>query len=204
MIPAVSPPSVGTESDPMDETTQIPQPLLIVVAGRPGSGKTSLAYSLARAVRCPAICRDEIKEGFVNTTGEIGKPGDDIAWRVYEVFFDTVKLLLSHRITLVAEAAFQHKLWAPKLELLREIARIRIVLCAIDPELARSRHVERGLADPARERFHHDRAVQAVREGRELPIGNYDPPHLDVPTLTVDTSDGYQPAFETIVSFACG
>jgi predicted kinase len=192
------------------ETPQIRQPLLIVVAGRPGSGKTSLAHALARAVRCPAICRDEIKEGFVNTMGESGesggggKPGDDIGRRVYEVFFDTVKLLLSHRITLVAEAAFQHKLWAPKLELLREIARIRIVLCAVDPELARARHIERGLADPDRERFHEDRVVRAAREGRAEPIGEYDPPRLDVPMLTVDTSDGYQPAFETIVSFACG
>jgi predicted kinase len=90
----------------MDQTPPIPQPLLIVVAGRPGAGKTTLAHSLARAVRCPAICRDEFKEGLVNTTGEIGTPGDAIVWKVYEVFFDTVTFLLSHRITLVAEAAF--------------------------------------------------------------------------------------------------
>ena len=186
----------------MGESGPIPRPSLIVVAGRPGSGKTSLAHSLARAVRCPAICRDEIKEGFVNTTGQVGEPGDAIAWHVYEAFFDTVKLLLGHRITVVAEAAFQHKAWAPKLEPLREIARIRIVLCAVDPELARWRHIQRGLADPARERFHHDRPVQAAREGRALPLDDYDPPHLDVPTLTVDTTDGYRPALEAIVSFA--
>jgi predicted kinase len=178
------------------------QPSLIVVTGRPGSGKTSLAHALARAVRCPAICRDEIKEGFVNTTGESGSPGDEIGRRVYEAFFDTVKLLLSRRITLVAEAAFQHKNWAPKLEPLREIARIRIVLCDINPALARARHVERGLADPDRERFHHDVAVQAAREGRELPIDSYDPPRLDVPVLTVETTDGYRPDFDAIVAFA--
>jgi adenylate kinase family enzyme len=43
------------------------KPLLVVIAGRPGSGKTTLAHSLARKIGCPAICRDEIKEGFVNT-----------------------------------------------------------------------------------------------------------------------------------------
>ena len=163
-----------------------------------------MAHALAKAIRCPAICRDEIKEGFVNTTGQMGAPGDETERRLYDLFFDTVKLLLTHRVTLVAEAAFQHKLWAPKLEPLEEIARVRIVVCTVDPQLARSRHIERGLADPDRERFHHDRAYQAAREGVELPIGDYDPPHLDVPTLTVDTSDAYQPAFETIVSFACG
>jgi predicted kinase len=187
----------------MSENMQVRRPALIVVTGRPGSGKTTLAHSLARAVRCPAICRDEIKEGFVNTTGDIGKPGDDIALGVYEVFFDTVQLLLGRRITLIAEAAFQHRRWAPRLNPLQEMARIRIVLCTIDPALARSRHIERGVADPERERFHHDRAVQAAREGRALPIGDYDPPHLEMPTLAVDTTEGYQPGFEAILSFAC-
>ena len=170
----------------------------------------TLAHSLVRAVRCSSFCRDEIKEGFINTTGQAGTPGDDVGWRVYDLFFDTLQLLLSRRVTLVAEAAFQHKLWAPKLVPLGEIARIRVVLCAVDPERARSRHAERGRADPARQRFHPDRAVQgslegqAGRAGHELPIEEYDPPHLDVPTLTVDTSNGYQPPFETIVAFARG
>jgi len=182
-----------------------PQPLLIVVTGRPGAGKTTLAHALARAIRCPAICRDEIKEGFINTTGQfhtIIKADHDTGRHVYDAFFDTIHLLLSRRITHVAEASFQHKLWAPKLEPLQQIARIRIILCDIDARLARTRHIARGLADPIRERFHLDPDVQAAREGRDLPLGDYDPPHLNLPTLTVDTSDGYHPAFESIVAFA--
>jgi predicted kinase len=186
----------------MTDHTKIPPPLLIVVTGRPGSGKTTLAHAVARAVRCPAICRDEVKEGFVNTTGQLGQPGDETDRTVYDVFFDTLTLLLTRRITLIAEAAFQHHLWAPKLEPLRPIARIRIIICNVDPHLARARHVARNAADPAREHFHHDRAMQTDPEGGELPIGRYDPPHLDVPTLTVDTSDRYRPPFESIVSFA--
>jgi len=188
----------------MGETGQILLPSVIVVTGRPGSGKTTLAHLLAKAVWCPAICRDEIKEGLVNTTGELADPTADPARRAYEIFFDTLQLLLSRSVTLVAEAAFQHKLWAPKLEPLRDIARIRIIHCHIDPQLARSRHIERGLADPARERFHPDAVIQAAREGRALPIDEYDPPHLDVPTLMVDTSAGYQPAFDEIALFAGG
>jgi predicted kinase len=179
------------------------RPFLAVVTGRPGSGKTTLAHCLARAIRCPAVCRDELKEGFVHTTGDVGTPGDEISLHVYGIFFDTLNLLLRNGISLVAEAAFQHKAWAPKLEPILEIARVRIILCDVDPQLARSRHVERGLADPGRERFHHDRPVQAAREGRELPLGEYEPPRLDVPVLTVDTSDGYRPALEAIAAFAC-
>ena len=197
---------VGRGRHPWSETTVQSPPLLIVVTGQPGSGKTTLAHALARAIRCPAICRDEIKEGFVNTTArapEGTRPGDDSAWPVYETFFEVVQLLLTRRITLVAEAAFQHKLWAPKLEPLCEVARIRIVICNVDPELAHLRHVERSLADPARERFHDDRAWQAAREGGVRSSSDYDPPHLDVPTLTVDTSNGYQPALEAVAAFAC-
>ena len=186
----------------MDETKERTQPTLIVVTGRPGSGKTTLAHALARAIRCPAICRDEIKEGRVNTTGQKGTTGDEIGRQVYETFFQAVKLLLDHRITLVAEAAFQHKLWAPKLKTMATRAQVRIIVCEVDAKLARARHIERGLADPMRERFHDDHAVQAAREGVELPIGEYEPPRLAVPTLVVNTTNGYEPAFDRVVLFA--
>jgi predicted kinase len=168
------------------------QPLLLVVAGRPGSGKTTLAHALARAIRCPAICRDEIKEGFSNTTGDNG--GDEVGRKVYEVFFDAVRLLIERQVTLVAEAAFQHKLWAPKLEPLRAIARIRIVVCDIDPQFAEARHTARGQADPLREWY-------PKRWSNEQ---GFDPPHLEVPTMTVDTTDGYRPDLDAIVAFVRG
>jgi len=61
------------------------------------------------------------------------------------------------------------------------------------PGCARARQAERGRDDPARARFHPKGAA-----------GRYDPPRLDVPTLRVDTSDGYRPGFDTIVEFARG
>jgi predicted kinase len=169
----------------------MPQPRLIVVTGRPGSGKTTLVRDLARAVRCPVISRDEIKEGLMNTTGQNGQRSDELSRQAYEIFFETIERLVRHEVTLIAEAAFQHKLWAPKLEPLRELASMRLIVCNVDSELAHSRCVARNLADPACERIHP--TAQA---------SDYDPPHMDVPTLNVDTSDGYRPAFEQIVAFA--
>jgi adenylate kinase family enzyme len=40
-------------------------PTLIIVSGPGGSGKTTLAHQLAATLGCPALCRDEIKEGMV-------------------------------------------------------------------------------------------------------------------------------------------
>ncbi len=174
------------------------QPALIVVAGPPGAGKTTLAHALARAVRCPAVSRDEIKEGLVRTADDGGEPGAELQRHATDAFFDALALLLGRGVTVVAEAAFQHKVWAPRLEPLRAIARVRVVLCELDAERAHARRVARGLGDPERAWFHPELA------GRERPAGDYDPPRLEVPTLRVDTSDGYRPAFEAIVEFARG
>jgi predicted kinase len=186
-----------------DAGGEMNQPLLLVVTGRPGTGKTTLAHALAREIRCPCLCRDEFKEGRVNTAGSDHVAlGKDANWEVYETFFQAIELLLRRGITLVAEAAFQHKLWAPKLESLQTLCRLGIVVCEVAPQTARTRFIERGLADPHRERFHGDHAVQAAREGVDLPVGAYDPPHLAVPTLIVDTTDGYRPDVASIVAFA--
>ena len=175
-------------------------PSLIVVTGRPGAGKTTLAHTLARAIRCPALIRDELKEGLVLTFGDAPLT-KNANLQVYDTFFQAIELLLGNGITLVAEAAFQHHVWQPKLEPLQAIAHIRMVVCAVDPALARTRFIQRGLADPERARFHEAWVVQAAQEGSAVPLSSYEPPHLAVPTLTVDTSDGYRPALETIVAF---
>jgi adenylate kinase family enzyme len=186
----------------MKKVEHFEHPILIVITGRPGSGKTTLARTLARTIRCPIISRDEIKEGLVNTlkNSEILFEAD-LNGDVYNTFFETIEFLLRKNITLVSEAAFQHKLWTPKLNSLKKIAQIKLICCSVNSQLAKSRFIQRGLEDPERAYFHDDWSIQKTKEGTDPLNSSYEPPKLSVPTLIVDTSENYQPIFEEIVAF---
>ena len=55
----------------------------------------------ARAVGCPAICRDEIKEGMAHLTpGFVPGPGDELTRRTLPVFFGVLELLLRAEVGL--------------------------------------------------------------------------------------------------------
>ena len=157
----------------MTKQENIEFPILVIVTGRPASGKTNLAHALTKAIRCPLISRDEIKEGFINTLQSSGQSQSDINGHVYTTFFATIELLLNKRISLVAEAAFQHHVWLPQLEALQKVARIRIIQCTIDPQVAKSRFIERSVADAERVQYHDDLTVETARESIERLIEAY-------------------------------
>jgi predicted kinase len=169
---------------------------LIVVSGPAGSGKTTLAHRLATEVGCPAVCRDEIKEGMVVTAGPgfVAATSDPLTMRTYGVFFATLELLVRAGVTLVAEAAFQHRRWVQGLEPILTLVDLRVVRCGVDPAVARIRMLRR----------QRDQATRAAHADAEHLAGApaFDPIHLDVPTLDVDTTDGYVPGLVTIVTFA--
>jgi predicted kinase len=168
------------------------RPTLVVVSGRPGSGKTTLAHALAGALGCPAICRDEIREGVVRA----GTPDPGMR-HTLATFFAVVTLLLDAGVTTVAEAAFQDRLWRPGLEPLLERARVRVVLCAVPAGIARDRISDR-LRTTANRAAHDDAGLLRRIDAGEA---SWEPISLPLPTLTVDTSDGYRPALADVLAF---
>lgn len=173
------------------------RPTLILVTGPAGSGKTTLAHELAATIGCPVVSRDEIKEGMVfSNPGFVPSVSDELTMRTYGLFFETIAVLLRAEVTLVAEAAFQHRLWLQGLTGVAGIdglARLKIIRCFVPEEVARARQEQR-LASQGTRAAHADAQHLTAAPA-------FDPIHLDAPTLDVDTSDGWQPGLAAIAEF---
>jgi predicted kinase len=177
-----------------------PHPTLIVVSGPAASGKTTLAHEIAHAVGCPAICRDEIKEGMVHATPRfVPGQGDDLTAQAQPVFFGVLELLLTAGVTTVAEAAFQDRVWRPCLTPFLSLAQLRIVHCAVDAEVAFQRSLRRGEGNSVR-LAHADPgpadAADFIRQHHA-----FDRVRLDAPWIEVDTTSGYRPGIDQVVAF---
>ncbi len=176
----------------------VPLPTLVIVSGPSGSGKTTLAHELARAIPCPAVCRDEIKEGMVHAHGGEFQAdwGDPLTQKTFPVFFDVLRLLLAAGVSVVGEAAFQDKNWRPNLLPLMELAQIRIVQCYTDPAVAKERISGRGMRTA-----HADVQLMQNIDADNRALEVFDRVSLDVPSIDVDTTDGYNPSLAHIVDF---
>jgi predicted kinase len=163
-------------------------PTLVVVSGPPGAGKTRLAHDLARAIACPAVSRDEIKEGMVHAEPGVFRPaaGDPLTVRAFETFFDVLRVLVTAGVTVVAEAAFQDRLWRSGLEPMSELAKLRVVHCTVDVAAARTRIASRRAA---------------AERGRAASFAAFERISISAPSIVVDTTDGYSPGLAEIVEF---
>jgi predicted kinase len=177
-------------------------PLLVVVSGPAGSGTTRLAHELARAIPCPAISRDEIKEGLVYAEDNYTPaPGDAMNRRTFETFFGVVRFLVDAGASVVAEAAFQHELWEGGLQPLLDRARVRVVQCRIDAAVARERIARRADETQSRRAVHGDYSLLESFDSFKQKFESFERVALPVPSIEVDTTDGYAPTLDEIVAF---
>jgi predicted kinase len=121
--------------------------------------------------------------------------GDPLTQRTLTLFFELLRMLLEREVTVVAEAAFQDRLWRQGLEPLLELAQLRIVQASVDPAVAHARHSARGKRDA------HAAILGTEIEDWRSAYETFERLSLPAPSLEVDTADGYTPSLDEIIAF---
>jgi predicted kinase len=175
-------------------------PTLIVISGPPRSGTATVAHAIGRALPCPVVCRDEIKEGMVHAHGGdfVPGPGDPLTQPTLTLFFEVLGLLLNAGVTVVAEAAFVDQRWRAGLEPLADLAQLRIVQCHVDPAIARERRDEAVAAGSGKA---HAQLIGQELKDWEDAYASFERLSLPAPSIDVDTSNGLDPSLDEIVAF---
>jgi predicted kinase len=121
--------------------------------------------------------------------------GDQLTLRTFPLFFEVLRILLEADVSVVAEAAFQDRLWRQGLEPLIGLVDLRIVRCSVEPAVAHLRHHARG-----------NREAHASILGKELEdwkqaYSSFEFLAISAPSIDVDTADGYAPSLDEIIDF---
>ena len=179
------------------------QPVLIVVSGAPGSGKTTLARRIAAELTLPLISKDAIKESLADAVGlprtveESGRLGT----AAYAAMFALASATLDAGRSAVLDSNFRHGRSEEELVAVAAGRPVRVIHCQAAPSTIERRYRDRA---PIRHPCHLDE-LRTVDVLRDLADEHYRPLVIpDAPVLVVDTGGDEFPAFGRIRSFVSG
>lgn len=193
-------PNLSSGSNDRDPARTLP--LLVLVAGTPGAGKTTLANRLGQMLGFPVISRDTIKALLADAFGfPESVPAQAIARAQFPVFYGLLQHFLRAGVSVIAESALDPNYAVRELRPLLVDAQAVLLHCATVPGENHRRFVER-FVQGQRHAIHPDADYIARIDAGESPWAVYNEPlPLGVPTLRIDTTAGYLPALPEIMAF---
>jgi predicted kinase len=157
------------------------KPLLVVVSGPPGSGKTTIAEALRERLGLPLLAKDRIKESLGGSLGIEDRAGSHrLGVAVFELIGELVGELLAAGVSVIAEGNF-----TTETRFLSELPPSRIVQVHVTapPAVLHQRLLDR---DTHRHPVHYDREA-ADEIASSVAAGQWDALPLDGVLVRVGT-----------------
>ena len=170
-------------------------PLLVLVSGAPGSGKTTLARLIAQELDILHLNRDDVLHG-VQYSIQHGAPSTLKSYRGVTLWWGAMEHLLAGGVTMVADGTMYRGEFEGDIRRLANFANVINVHCRCSNwlERYRSRQMENyGLASDSQRLG----AMMAKIERTTHQI--VEPLQSEATVIEVHTDDGYQPTLDLIV-----
>jgi predicted kinase len=162
------------------------EPLLIIIQGAPGTGKSTLAHRLQKDLGIGLVAKDELKEYVFDTVGSSGREWSKrLGQLVIPFCYQLTKTVLEDGTSVILESAFYTQYAQAEMSDMLQGVSCRAVelYCHVDERVRQERFKDRTNSGE-RHPGHADSAETAML----LPTSNYGP--LDVcERIDVDTSE---------------